>query len=466
MFCTQFCPQCFTPATSNARFCPKCRGPLDPLEPKTTASRSELIPLSHYSFLRRRRGEAEHAIRYCDVRIERSFENFNLHFDYFSHLRPIEYKVPVLLVTNQRILFLASDEKLLSLSTWRRKTDERYIGTEVARTGRGKSRRYYHSPYWVLDSALNDELDQEFKVTLHLQGKWFFQGIDSNSPYDDDKASRTWTEVWRRPQLVKSYLAFELRCVLSDAHDPGYEYRGEGSAKLFMQNRDELEELNAMLGSIFSPDNSDAEKCKSSAEPFNKTTSRPDAANTNVGSASRPWTKIFSWKFILTYYSIIALCVCISSGVFGEGRFIRFIGGVGIITVLSMTWYMMRRSREHYGVKSPPFTSSPIFRFFRRCLSCLLVLSVIGMVIAFAIDTQKAFPHVSTEYALLSGSAIAILVWVCFYKFGLFRSLGITALILLGLLYVYDRTLIKTGYLPGDGSKKNTVINPRPPAAR
>jgi hypothetical protein len=220
---TMFCTRCGSACASDDKFCRECGTALVPPEPPATTSTSKLVPLSRYPFLRKRPGEADHAIRYCNVVVEREFAS--LEFYSFTrrvrgpYKRPdaglfgglvkrVRYEVPVLLLTNKRLLFLKSDAELLFWSVTL--TSKDWLDVEEAERGQRQKfkkppmRRNiwrYLSPYWVLDATLNDELDKEFKDSVwpyisNLDNLSMLNRRSEESQYKFHEASSGWTWVY------------------------------------------------------------------------------------------------------------------------------------------------------------------------------------------------------------------------------------------------------------------------------
>lgn len=295
-----FCTNCGAPRASHDNVCRDCGAALLELpEPPSTTSTSKLVPLSRYPFLQRRQGEVAHAIKYCDAIIERKFAGDVKKYSLAKHIRglyvppeEITYRVPVMLVTNKRILFLENDANLLSLSVIMRSrealTNDRLDSTR--RPGEAKVDRRLEphrrvrvclSPYWVLDPSLNDELDQEFKDCIwprisNLDNLPAMYREDGNSPHERDEAWAEWTWVRRKG---KEKLQFNLGCVyaipplrsaVAQVSDDAPRFvkaiarffdkiqsgrrvsygETEGSARIHLKTSDEIAELSSMLDKV------------------------------------------------------------------------------------------------------------------------------------------------------------------------------------------------------------------------
>ena len=253
--------------------------------------------------------------------------------------QPLKYKVPIILITDKRMIFLAKPDELLS----------KKMGTITAsHFGRGKSTSFIHlylSPFWVFPkhSLFSAQLEQEFNQYLsqlvdhstELRKehplKWWGSvlsgglGLDrTGTPMSDrQEAPPTWTEfdpsaipgVQKTTFLKQPFLEFKLDRVVASPRasvEPGW----EGTAKLFLEQAD-LERILDLVrntpapvqppatiaatpASMQQPDISLRQVCPGSPSP----SSQP-AAIAATGGWQRPTDpSSFRWRLGLTWWML------------------------------------------------------------------------------------------------------------------------------------------------------------------
>lgn len=460
-----FCRECGSPCASDDKFCLSCGAVLIPPDPPATTSKSKLVPLSRYPFLRHWQGETEHAIRYCGAVVEIELAGPIRRSAFIVRVRGlyeppklVTYKVAVVLVTNKRLLFLQDDTHLLFWSVMLKSQQVRLHNESEAKWRRhhpespGDNTRLllpkenvqmYLSPFWVLDASLNDELDKEFKDCVwprisNLDNLSTLYQQAEESPYKFNEAWSEWTwarscregekrRILRPPRL---FLQFELECVHAmppqqsvveqvgeDA--PKYAKRiarffdkletgrdisyglPAGIARLYLENPDELAELSTMLNAVPKSDMAFTEQYRDTL----RAAAASFAAKVNASGRQN-----------------------IPSQTTGSAATLR--------SSVTKTFFNV------YSVMVKEWFRS-LAKVVKLLILPIVVLAAVGLIISTSDVIRKDFPSVPSFVSFGVPTFVAVLAWFLFRKLGSFWRLVATLLVLVALnvssLSVFDR---------------------------
>jgi hypothetical protein len=457
-----FCTNCGTASASDDSFCTKCGNALQLSDPPQMLSSSKLVPLIRYPFLRQREGETSHATRYCNVVVERQFAG-EMHINIFPKRiqgtfeppRHVKFNIPVLLMTNRRLVFLQSDASLMYWRIMLHRRDtflealNRGLEQQTSRHGarrrgiRGNIVPMYLSPYWVLDPSLNDELDKEYKDVVcprhsDINNLSTLLRESEESPYKFEEASSGWTWVrsvsrTKEDRLLRSpreCLEFQLGRVKAKprAHSvleivpenaSGF---SKGVAKVFdkLQARSEISSGELEGGArlyLATPDQLD------------------DFATMlqNVPTSETAFTQQYQAALV---DEIETFAANVKAGAFQPGQSEKTGSGDNPRPSPAESVAKVYSAMGEHALRS----WTKIFKTLAIPVFALLLLGSIGSTSGVL---RRAFPAIPVFFALSLPVAVTVASWIYFRKRTAFARLGLSLLALFGFYFVCSLLLGK-----------------------